>query len=458
MGFEWVDYFDNDNDNEDANDTVLSSRDENGIKDTLQVTNLLDDDDDDNFEYYDQCYRQHKLTNNDAWTDNALRIQAGLKQMSQWIQSKKQEYIGLDMKDEEAGLIQSTVTSFAATTASELETLRNMITSNSRSTHNKTTVAVVVSNNLANHRAGVVQILLMELQEQVTKTFAILQKQRVREAVQLWQNPLQCKLYCEVPKRKVQGQKRPQDVLFDDDEEHIDEQQRPKEQRFLPDRSYQQSSNDNNRSDGDSFISKYANKPRTNIPITPPNFLAMLSKRQYSSVRIENSQSPTLATLSSPSTDERKRIFENPPKDIPSSFGGNVVAAQQLPEGFQSRSQGRHDNPEHYRQQLEEDLRTESAQLTTTLIASNDFDSVQQMEKRMVEITTLIGQFSNLVQEQQEQVLQVHESAKETKDNINKGQDHLIDAAERTKKSKHYKAWSIIAMAAILAFFQMIRN
>ena len=113
---------------------------------------------------------------------------------------------------------------------------------------------------------------------------------------------------------------------------------------------------------------------------------------------------------------------------------------------------------EYYQQQLEEELQAESAQLTAALIANNDLDSVQQMETRMVEITTLIGQFSNLVQDQQEQVQQVHESAKETKDNLDKGQENLVDAAERTKQSKHYKAYLILTMAAILLFFHILRN
>ena len=80
------------------------------------------------------------------------------------------------------------------------------------------------------------------------------------------------------------------------------------------------------------------------------------------------------------------------------------------------------------------------------------------METRMVEITTLIGQFSNLVQDQQEQIVQVHESAKETKDNLDKGQENLIDAAERTKRSKHYKAWLILFLSTILMFFHLLRN
>ena len=96
--------------------------------------------------------------------------------------------------------------------------------------------------------------------------------------------------------------------------------------------------------------------------------------------------------------------------------------------------------------------------MATVLVANNDLDSVQQMETRMVEITTLIGQFSNLVQDQQEQIVQVHESAKETKDNLDKGQENLIDAAERTKRSKHYKAWLILFLSTILMFFHLLRN
>eukprot|EP00536_Pseudo-nitzschia_multiseries_P001196 jgi/Psemu1/2722/gm1.2722_g len=443
MGFEWVDRFDDDDDDENVNGVESET-----MEDTLQVTNLLDSDADDDFEDDDQyekdgCEKGSRLRHeqtNDAWTDSALRIQGDLNRMSQWIQSKKLEYVGLDMKDEEAGLIQSTVTSFAATTASDLETLRNMITSRSS---NKD---LVISNNLANHRAGIVQILLAQLQEQVTKPFAALQKQRVREAVQLWQNPLQCKLF-DVPKPKLQ---KPDDALFDDDGDYADEL--PKEQRYLPERSYRDSSNFH--SDGDSFISKYANKPTTTIPTSRPSFLVRLEQRQ-SSARTENDQS----AIPSSSTRTRERMSKKPLTDVPmSSFGGNVVDVDQVFEGITTRAQGRRKAAEEYQHHLEEDLRAESVQLATTLIASNDLDSVQQMEKRMVEITTLIGQFSNLVQEQQEQVLQVHESAKETKDNIDKGQENLIDAAERTKQSKHYKAWSIFAMAAILAFFHILRS
>ena len=437
MGFEWVDCFEDEQDDSGPDFGCHDAGD-----DPLQLTNLLDDGYDDDFEddiddpFGDQqssSWHRHG-NNHDAWEENALRILTDLNRMARWIQSKKQEYVGLDMKDEEAGLIQSTVTSFAATTAGELETLRNMIQSMSQGNANNN------NNNLSNHRAGIVQILLGQLQEHVTRPFGLLQKQRVRVAVQLWQNPLQCKLY-EAPKR------RSKESMFDEDEEDGGQ---PTDQRFLPIRSYQESNN----SEGD-FISKYANKRITSIPSATPAFLEKLSKSRGKKIE----KSPSLSMSSArKTTDTKEDSFDNVPSSSFPDTGRTQVPQKSSPQ-FQIRSRERQENQaEIYKQQLEEDLRTESVQLTTTLMASNDLDSVQQMETRMVEITTLIGQFSNLVQEQQEQVIQVHESAIETKDNLDKGQENLIDAAERTRKSKHYKAWAILAMAAILMFFQILRN
>lgn len=197
----------------------------------------------------------------------------------------------------------------------------------------------------------------------------------------------------------------------------------------------------------------------TSIPSAAPSFLNKLSRRT------ENKNS---SSRSMPISPKIGALEGNAFDDIPPSNNSDTKTpeARNSPLQPQTISRGRqkdqgqlaHNNAELYQQQLEEDLRTESAQLTTTLIASNDLDSVQHMETRMVEITTLIGQFSNLVQNQQEQVEIIHENAKETKENLDKGQENLIDAAERTKKSKHYKAWSIIAMASVLMFFQILRN
>jgi len=427
-GFEWVDYFGDDDKGDDTMEEISDH--------IFHVTNLLDDDSDNNLEDGDGC-KEFKVQ--DAWTVNAYHIQSDLNRMSHWIQSKKQNYVGLDMRDEEAALIQSTVTSFAATTASELETLRNMITSyeNSR----------IINNNLSNHRSGIVQILLDQLQEQVTKPFGILQKQRSRVAVQLWQNPLQCKLYQPKRVRGVIGtSQRPQDFLFDGDDE--DQLEHEKEQRFLPKLSYHDSNN------GYDFISKYTNKQPTSVSIKQPYFLARIAKRQCLGTGKNHLLTPPLSQPQETTHQEQTtyaHMSSSSDSDLPEKF-------QSLPPQRENQQEINNKTDEFYQQQLEEELQTESVQLATTLIANNDLDSVQQMETRMVEITTLIGQFSNLVQGQKEQVLQVHDSAKETKDNLDKGQENLIDATERTRKSKHYKAWLILSLAMVLMFFHLLRN
>jgi hypothetical protein len=339
----------------------------------------------------------------DPWAENALRIQADLTRMARWIRSKKTEYVSLDMRDDEASLIQSTVTSFAATTASELETLRKIIPSS------------YDSNNIASHRAGVVQILFSQLQEQITEPFKSLQRQRTRVAVQLWQNPLQCKLY--LP--KVQNEGNRSMMEFFDEEDGTE-----REQRFLPRR--QSPPNDYD------FMSKYAHKRENTIP-SRPEFLTHLAKK-------------------------KKRRFEPPPQETKSDTTSPLPPKAQLPMVPERPKSIPYQQPtsEESRRHLEEDLQQESALLLVAV--HNDLDSVQKTEQRMVEITTLISQFSNLVSEQQEEIWQIHDSARETKENIDKGQENLVDAAEKTKRSRHYLAWTIFAMSMTLLFFQTLRS
>lgn len=428
MGFEWVDQFGEQSYDHSQSQQQQSQQSQQPI---FQIISLIDEKDfqDDDFILDDDSRNDGKAktshqTSSDAWMENALRIQADLNRMADWIQSKQQDYVGLDMKDGEASLIQSTVTTFAATTASELETLREMIS--------KSGAAAAMNSNLANHRSGIVQILLEQLQQRITTPFGILQKQRTRIAVQLWQNPLQCKLYQPSLRRRRPSNNQQLDAMFgDDNEEGLSNQ---KEQRFLPRHPYYMG--DETKFD---FISKYAHKPSTRIPPEPPAFLTRLAKRQKrSSSSIDSSQADDQGSL-----DLKKGIAASLP-----SFQKQQQKPSFIPPSV----------PMDYQQQLEEDLHNETMQLDTQLIASNDLDSVQQMETRMVEITSLIGHFSKLVEDQQEQVIQVQESARETKENMEKGQENLVDATERTKQSKHYKAWLIFGMAMTLLFFHTLRN
>ena len=396
LGFEWVDRFEEEEEEEKKED----------FSPIQQVINLVEDDDDeeDDEEEDDEATKDH-------WTENALRIRSDMSRMARWVRSKQQEYVSLDMEDDEASLIQSTVTSFAATTANEIETLRKIIPSS--------------SSDLADHRSGVVQILLSQLTEQITEPFGALQRQRTRIAVQLWQNPLQCKLYQPKQSSEQQNNRHPSMMQLFDDQDEVE-----REQRFLPRRPSPQDDFD--------FVSKYVNKYEPTIP-SRPDFLSQLAKKKRQQ-QVE--EKPMVV----PNKNKEAELLRAAPQISMIPTKPQILPYQQQPTITE----------EVRRQEEEEEMQQEAAMLTVAV--HNDLDSVQKMETRMVEITTLISQFSNLVSEQHEDVLEIHDAAKNTKDNMEKGQENLVDAAEKTKRSKHYKAWAIFAMAMTLLFFHALKN
>lgn len=409
MGFEWIDD-DFDEVSGMKNDTVRPHRHHQDLEymnPVQQVINLLDNSIEE--EEWDDTKIDDDKDNNDKdhWTENALRIQADLLRMASWIRRKQKEYISVEMADEEASLIQSTVTSFAATTATELETLRSMISSS----------LLLPGSDIANHRAGVVQILLSQLQEQVAQPFSALQKQRIRMAVKLWQNPLQCRLY-QPQQFHARGTNANQSSFMQlfEEEDNVE-----REQRFLPQRQSLI------EEDMDFFMHKYSHKKELNR--TPrPDFLKRLAKKSTFEV-VPATKSDTRPMLSS------KPMMANPKQQM-----------QSMPQALEETTNSH----------LDEDLHQEAAMLMVSI--QSDLDSVQKVEQRMVEITTLIGQFANLVSEQQEEIWNIHDSAEQTKENMDKGQENLINATERVKRSKHYMAKIVFAMSLTLLFFHILRN
>lgn len=424
MGFEWVDRFDDDNINHDnRNDDVgiiipgaVAASPDARIQ---QVINLMEEDDDLEEEegMTEKDNGESKYSNEvvDHWTENALRIQSDLNRIARWIQSKQHEYVGLDMPDEEASLIQSTVTTFAATTASELETLRKLIP---------------VGGTVAGHRNGIVQILLNQLQEEITRPFGILQKQRTRISVKLWQNPWQCQLAAP-PSAKASSSSTSRVIqLFDDEEGEDEPATATKEKRFLPRSPLP-------RPDLD-FLDKYERDPLQEGPLpSRPDFLDRLAHVKQTQAAVDDDD------------DDDESASGTAPKPLP--------ILPPMPK-IQTTPNLTPVLPYQEEQQQQQDELQQEAALLQVSIVQSDLDSVQKMEQRMVEITTLIGQFSNLVSEQQEEIFDIARHAQETKKNMTKGQENLVDATERTKRSKHYLAWTIFGLSLMLLFFHTLRN
>ena len=404
---------------------------------SLQVTNLLpaelfEDDNDDNASGEDQ--KQPR----DPWTENALNIQADLERMANWIQSKKWSFISFDsMRDDEASLIQSTVTSFAATTANEIESLRKMATSTTSASSNQQGYAP--SSNAVQHRTGIVQILFSRLKEDIVEPFGVLQKHRSRKAVSLWQNPLQCKLLVKsrppAAKRKERDEIDEALGLLDDDDNitGVGKDASLREQRFLPSRESHKGRNN--------FMETYQQDERDDVG---------LRKRPSSLIR------DPMAVLSSgnevaydPHKKSKASSFENnQQQQRPTIQGVTTIGNSDIPQYHQVTH-------EEYAEVSHQQMQQEALLLQT--MVNSDLDSVQKMEQQMVSITTLLTQFSELVSEQQEEVWQIHDTAKETKDNMDKGQESLVNAAEATYQSNHYMAKGIFGMGCLLLLFHWLR-
>lgn len=318
------------------------------------------------------------------WMQTALAIQSNIADMRQWIDDKKYDYVSVEMPEEEASLIQSTVGSFTATTAAEIESLRHVLGEPS---------------HYQQHQTGIVQILLADLKEHVADPFARLSKQRSRMAVRLWQNPLHCRLV--VPRRP---KTEDLDTLLgiDDDDS--------RDQRFLPKRLAHRLQA--------GFWETYSKAP-FDRPLRPNS-------------RLWRRKRPPVSPSSSPSAQaDLKRKRQTPPMVQPRPADASLVYTQP------------------------HELQQESALLLAA--AENELDTVQQMETRMLDITQLLSQFAALVEQQSHDVSSIRDATSHAKSNVAEGQEQLVEAKERTKKSRHWMASSITGMAVVLLLLHWIR-
>ena len=341
----------------------------------------------------------------EGWVDALKEIETNLNRMIAWLQEKQWAYVSVETPDEEASLIQSTIASYTASTANELEELRSVLFARQRQ-------EFAVRPQAFEHQSIMVQAMLQRLKEQVAEPFGKLQKLRHREAVQIWQNPLSVKVY--VPSA--------QDVDEMDAALGIARDQPTSDYSFHP------------------------KLPRLALQ---QNFLD-----SYQEIKAE----PPLEPPTSIFTNRPKRVTASPPSPTakPAEKRFKPPAAENLgfakPTGTVRQPQ---DQPTSTMYAEPEELQQEAVLLKASL--ENDLDQVQKMETTMVNITQLLSQFADLVASQQEDIVQIHDAAETTKENMEKGQEKLLDAADRSRQSSHYMATAITAMGVMLLVIHWIR-
>ena len=356
------------------------------------------------------------------WMDNAGRIYEGMVQIHQLLHRKKASYLQPNNNNNsstasssshshelEASLLESTVLSYVATTANQIDSLRTSIASTDRSSP-----VVAFNGDYELHCQGIVSFLMQNLKEEIANPFKLLQKQRTRPAMALWDQPLQCRLNPETFDPNDQDNSNSNDL------------------RFLPDNNDDAPSSANDAS----FMNKYQS----------PGFSQDDLKRPTSMLLKETTTSMLLKETTTSASEEQERKPLRPMA---------TTKPEPKNEGMPYQNEGFLPQEDREQQQQRNEALAQEAVLLTALV-QNDLDSIQQVEARMTEITTLLSQFSELVTEQQADIAMIHETTVRSKQNVVKGQDHLIDAAERVQRSKHYMATLIVILALVLLFFNAI--
>jgi len=331
----------------------------------------------------------------DQWTETAVEVQNNILEMAAWIQKKKWDFVSVNMPDEEASIIGSTVTAFIPTTANEIESLRQMAHATERPTQQQ-------------HRMGIVQILMILLKEEVADPFQTLQKQRSRTAVTLWQNPLQCRLMV------------PCAAMNEEEEDELDAA----------------------LGISSSLSSQTQRSKQCFLPSRPSHLLQRGFRDAYKDLP-RRKQRPSSLLFNKPGSISFKSTSK---KDKPLS-GVTTRDAHQRDAVAQSDVS----DTSYY-------LSPPALKQESLLLAVNhDLDSVQQMEQRMMDITQLLSQFASLVSEQQEFVQDIYETTSDAKSNVEKGQEELVKAKETAKASKHFMAKAITSMGVALLILHWIK-
>lgn len=366
------------------------------------------------------------------WKKTVQEVEDNMNYMIDWLDEKKWIYLLPKTSDEEASLIQSTISSYTVRSANELENLRR---------HYQTMLEqkkIFRSHQQQQHDMAVIQGLSERLNEYLAQPFAKLQKKRKRTAVQVWQTPLSCQF---VPCLKPidSNDDEMENILGlattdsggASEEEHLSKTGQSR--KFVPKQPRLVLKHERD------FLSSYNQSLlEENLILDPPQTL--LSTQRGKRLRASNNPNGQTQTL-----DAREQLddmdMDNQKQRQPTSHN---KSDKNMKNGFTS-------------QIVDEDDLQREAILLQARHNQHELDAVQTMESTMVQITALLTRFSELVSVQQEEVIHIHDAVTTSKQNVEKGSDQLVDAKDRTEQSKHYMASSITVMAVLLLFFHWIR-
>ncbi|KAL7458233.1 hypothetical protein ACHAWC_009766 [Mediolabrus comicus] len=420
--------------------------------------NLIDDDEDDD----DNMVDNDDEPNGDSWMRVALALSASIDEVAVMIESKAASYLNAtdtfsifygaegdannsnDYADENAtsdadrSILETTVASFAAGMAKQIESLRQTVVVEGDHPFISTTDNNGVDNNGLDassqrlkwasgpigHRTGIASCLMQRLKSEIMDPMTVLTQQRERtqsrgnyswhEPTKIAQNPLRgffSEATPDVTQRSSDLPPAPWEMGNHNPEQERYEREQEREE-FV--RVYCEIDNNTSPASLDMIITNTFPPPAVLNALGTPNINQAADQQKRTIPKI-----PVAATQ-------------------PNRAPPDVV----IPSQF--------DSDDHLDQ-----LQRESATLLATYQHS-DLEGVQKVERSMVEITQLLSRFTDLITEQQEDIFMIHDQAIKSKENVDKGQDQLVDAVSRGEKSRHPMATFIVFAALLLLLFNWI--
>jgi hypothetical protein len=457
------------NDEDSNHDSIVLNDDDDDDDDDDDEDDDDEDDDDDVFDCWisSECLAINMIeeacqngevgsthANLDSWMMAAVTLSASIDEVSLMIQRKAALYISSTdtlnicfddrmcestehtMTNADRSILETTVASFAAGMAKQIESLRKtVVVAGDHPFINYSADYTGNADNSASHRwasgpvghrAGIAACLMQRLKSEIMDPMTKLQSQREKsisnrkktfsgdEASFIAQNPM--RMFHLRAEDSVRRSLPPAPWEVGGHNAEKDRAERIQEK--------------------DEFLSIYLDKRELDAA---PEDVAAKTLPPPSVLRFMDLPSATSEAVQQPQQHQKSQQYHSQPK-IPIK---QPLTLKKPPPVYEEEEG-------HMGQ-----LQRESATLLATYQHS-DMEGVQKVERRMVEITSLLSRFTDLIAEQQDSIFMIHDQALKSKENVVKGQDQLVDAANRGGESKHPMASFIFLSALLLLMFNWI--
>lgn len=460
----------NDDDSDHLDDDGNGDQSNNQKDIHIPFLNLVYPDEND----FDTCVTNAgTLLSQDPWMQSAIQLSIQIHDQNQFLIQNyihyTKQYKVLDIyndknnnndedNDDLDNYLDSKLVSFMTTTTKQIEKLRLQ---NNNTQHQQQQQNVpLISHTIYHHRNGIIANLYSDLKH-VMNQYSKMQSLRNRHSLMIIDDPLKvCFPIIGIGNTTTTSK---QSGNQDEDSDEGGENGSEFGMHSLPMLTVDSDAIINGNNDLDSFMIKYnlTNKAgeKVNIDNAADDDVSIFyNDSDEALIEVLNQPLPSLTPptkSANPSMIPKGGTMTEHSTDTISitTTKQNVIKNNSTYNEYYMASNDDADNANNNTQQ--EQLRQETI-LLVNKVQNESLDSVHKVESQMIQITSLLNQFTSLISDQQVEIDVIHENTIKSKDNVEMGSEQLLKAKESKKRSRHYFAWIIVLMGLLLLFLNAI--